>query len=98
MPSRQVEAILLMLLTACSSTPQVTRAREKHEAGPGTVRYAVHVVSPSTVSVEPVEVDDDDFTEVVALLVRSVRPVARPQEEACGVFSQSRELPSEAET
>jgi hypothetical protein len=98
MTLRQVAALLLMLLTACSSTPQVTRTWEDREVGPGAARYTVHVVSPRTVSVEPVEVDEDDFTEAVTRLARDVRPMARPQEAARSFFAQSREVGDRART
>ncbi len=89
---RQVGAALLILVTACSATPRVTSAwDEEREVGPGAARYAVHVVAPGTVSVEPVEVDEDDFTEAVTRLVREARVGARPQEQARSLFAQSRE-------
>ncbi|MFP2904231.1 hypothetical protein ACLESD_03970 [Pyxidicoccus sp. 3LFB2] len=89
---RQVVAVLLMLVTACSGTPRATPVSdEEHEVGPGAARYAVHVVSPGTVSLEPVEVDEDDFTEAVTRLAREARPAARPQEEARSLFAHARE-------
>jgi hypothetical protein len=92
MTFRQLGAVLLILVTACSATPRMTRASdEDREAGPGAARYAVHVVSPRTVSVEAVEIDEDDFTEAIARLAREARPWPRPQEEARSLFAQSRE-------
>ncbi|WP_164011139.1 hypothetical protein [Pyxidicoccus trucidator] len=91
---RQVGAALLMLVTACGGAPRVARASwdaEEREVGPGAARYRVHVVSPRTVSVEPVEVDEDDFTEAVTRLAREARPGARPQEEARRLFAPAHE-------
>jgi hypothetical protein len=80
----------MVLLTACSSTPYVPgQTWDGYEAGPGTTRYGLIVISPGNTTVEPVEVDEDDFTEAVTRLVRGVRPEARPQEAARRMFQEA---------
>ncbi|MBZ4419048.1 hypothetical protein K8638_21470, partial [Myxococcus sp. RHST-1-4] len=69
----------MVLLTACGGTPRASRQTwDDHEVGPGTARYGLSVISPGNAPAEPVEVDEDDFTEAVTRLVRGVRPEARP--------------------
>jgi hypothetical protein len=98
MTLRQAGAVLLMLLTACSGVPRVTRAAEDDgEVGAGAARYGLSVFSPRTVSDEPVEVDEDDFTEAVARLAREARPVAQPQAEARRLFAETREAQARGE-
>ncbi|WP_163993867.1 hypothetical protein [Pyxidicoccus caerfyrddinensis] len=98
MTLRQAGAVLLMLLTACSGVPRVTRASEDDgEVGAGAARYEVRVFSPRTVPGEPVEVDEDDFTEAVARLAREARPVAQPQAEARRLFAETREAQARGE-
>ncbi|MCY1017875.1 hypothetical protein [Pyxidicoccus sp. MSG2] len=92
MTPRQVGAVMLMLLAACSGVPRVTRASlDDGEVGAGAARYGLSVFSARTVSDEPVEVDEDDFTEAVAKLAREARPVAQPQAEARRLFAETRE-------
>ncbi|MCY1017924.1 hypothetical protein [Pyxidicoccus sp. MSG2] len=98
MPLRQAGAVLLMLLTACSGVPRVTRASADDGAvGAGAARYGLSVFSPRTVSGEPVEVNEDDFTEAVARLAREARPVAQPQAEARQLFAETREAQARGE-
>jgi hypothetical protein len=99
MTLRQAGAVLLTLLTACSGGPRVTRAssEEDREVRAGAARYEVSVFSPRTVPGEPVEVDEDDFTETVARLAREAQPVAQPQSEARRLFAETREAQARVE-
>jgi hypothetical protein len=98
MTLHQAGAVLLMLLTACSGAPRVMRTSEDDgEVGASAARYRLSVFSPRTVSGEPVEVDEDDFTETVARLAREARPVAQPQAEARRLFAETREAQARGE-
>ncbi|MBZ4416300.1 hypothetical protein [Myxococcus sp. RHSTA-1-4] len=78
MVSRGWWPLLGVLLAGCSGTTQVVRL----ETGQG--EPIVHV--PRTADTEPVELDEDDFQEGMAEVVRGVRPSPRPQEAARVLF------------
>jgi hypothetical protein len=74
---RQVGAVLLALLTACSGTPRVrTSSAEDGELGPEVARYELRVLSPGAVRLRPVELDEDAFTQAVARLIQEAPPGA----------------------
>jgi hypothetical protein len=82
----------MALLTACVGATHVPgRTWDEREVGPGTARYELRFVSPRTAPTEPVEVEEDDFTEAVARLAREARSALRPQEEARRLFESAQE-------
>lgn len=90
MTPRQLGAVLLIVLTACSGTRPLSHAPEnERDRVPGAAWYGLSVVSPRTVPVEPVEVDEDAFAHTLTRLVREARPGARPHEAARRLFAQS---------
>ncbi len=90
MTLRQVGAVLMVLLTACGSTPRVSRSSaDGGEGSPAAARYGLLVLSPRSTPVSPVEVDEDDFMEAVTRLAREARPVEMPREEARQLLAQA---------
>src|SRR5687767_5431304 len=88
----QFGALFMVLLTACSSTPQASwQTANDLEAGPGTSRYGLSVISPGDAPVGPVEVEVDDFSEAVTRLARGLRPDARPREAAQRLFATAQD-------
>ncbi|WP_163862520.1 hypothetical protein [Myxococcus eversor] len=70
--------LLLVLLAGCSSTTKSVRIHTDHGEP--------IVLTPRGDDAAPVDLDEDDFVEVLEALARSVRPAARPQEMARRLF------------
>jgi hypothetical protein len=83
MQCRRLEALALVLLTACASTPRVApRQVDPDEAELNAVRYELRVLTAGAVKTEPVRVDKESFREALSALAREVRPSEQPRETA----------------
>ncbi|MDC0711512.1 hypothetical protein POL68_23780 [Stigmatella sp. ncwal1] len=89
---RQVSAVLLAVLAACAGTPRMP-ASEPHQAELAAIQYEVRVLTVGAVTIEPVEVDAEDFQKALRKLIREVPPSERPRETASWLLE--RELQAE---
>lgn len=83
MNAREVGALFLVLLVACSGTPRVVHPdRESSESTQATARYEVRVLSPDTGQPEPVVVSRRDFQRAMRMLASDIAPSTDPRELA----------------
>jgi hypothetical protein len=82
---REVGALFLVLLTACSGVPRVAHPQvdvDPEEAQLASARYELRVLTPDTSSREPVEVSKQDFYRAMRMLAAEISPSAQPMETA----------------
>ncbi len=83
MSSRQVGAVLLVLLTACASTPRAVFAdADPYEAELVAARYELHVLTADSGQAEPVRVSTEDFGRAMRVLAQGIRPSQQSMETA----------------
>jgi hypothetical protein len=79
----RLDALVLVLLTGCASTPHgVPRSANPYAVELTALRYELHVLTAGAVQTEPVEVDEADFQETLRGLAKQVRPSGQPRETA----------------
>jgi hypothetical protein len=82
---REVGALFLVLLTACSGVPRVAHPQvdvDPEEAQLAAARYELRVLTPDTNSREPVEVSKQDFHRAMRMLAAEISPSVQPMETA----------------
>lgn len=80
---REVGALFLVLLTACSGTRRgVYPDEEPSDAALAAARYELRVLAPETGQAEPVAVSQKDFQRAMRALAREIPPSIEPQELA----------------
>ncbi len=78
---RKLDALMLMLLTACATTPRVPPQRAKlAEAELKAARYEVRVLTAGAVDTEPVKITRKEFQKALRELASAVHGSGRPQE------------------
>jgi hypothetical protein len=83
MNAREVGALFLVLLVACSGTPRVVYPdRESSASTQATARYEARVLSPDTGQPEPVVVSQQDFQRAMRMLATEIAPSTDPRELA----------------
>jgi hypothetical protein len=81
--SRRLNALVLVLLTACASAPRpVPESAELYEAELEAIRYELKVLTVGAVRTEPVKVSAADFRKALRERAREVRAPAQPEEAA----------------
>jgi hypothetical protein len=82
---REVGALFLVLLTACSGVPRVPHPQvdaNPEEAQPAAARYELRVLAPDANSREPVEVSKQDFHRAMRMLAAEFPLSAQPRDTA----------------
>ena len=80
MNGRQWGALLLVWLTACTSTPRVpATSTDLDEAELAALRYELRVLTAGAVDTKPVEVDAEDFQEAMRKVSQHVPVSERPR-------------------
>src|SRR5512140_3184133 len=81
---RQVEALVLMYLTACAGVPRAPPygERDSEEASLAVARYEVHVLSEENSPAEPVRVSSEEFQRAMRMLAPEVVRSGPPMEVA----------------
>lgn len=82
---REVGALFLVWLTACTGTPQALRTSqnlEPDEVRLAAARYELHAFTPDIGSQEPVWLSSADFQRALKMLAPEVVPSSQPMEEA----------------
>ena len=80
---REVGALFLVLLTACSGVPRVAHPQvDAEEAQLAAARYELRVLAPDTSLREPVVVSRQDFQRAMRMLAAEIPPSAQPMETA----------------
>jgi hypothetical protein len=83
MSGREWGALFLVWMTACAGVPRVAGTGvDPDEAELEAIRYEVRVLTAGGVETEPVEVEQEDFQEVMREVARHVRAPERPRETA----------------
>jgi hypothetical protein len=82
---REVGALFLVSLTACSGVPRVAHPQvdvDPEEAQLAAARYELRVLTPDPRSREPVEVSKQDFHRAMRMLAAEIPLSAQPMETA----------------
>jgi hypothetical protein len=82
---REVGALFLVLLTACSGGPRVAHPQvdvDPEEVQLAAARYELRVFTPDTNSREPVELSKRDFHRAMRLLAAEISPSSEAMETA----------------
>jgi hypothetical protein len=83
MNGRKGGALFLVLLTACAGSPRrAATSTDPYEAELEAIRYELRVLTVGAVDTEPVEVEQEDFQEIMQVVARHVRVPERPRETA----------------
>lgn len=83
MNRREVGALWLVLLVACSGTPRRPPAEgTENTSVPGVAHYALRVVTPDSGQPEPVELTRQQFQHAMRRLAAEVGPSTEPRELA----------------
>jgi hypothetical protein len=85
MNRREVGALFLVLLTACSGVPRVAHPEvdaDPEEAQLAAGRYELRVLTPDSGQQEPVEVSKQDFHRAMRMLAAEIPLSAQPMETA----------------
>jgi hypothetical protein len=81
--SRRLDALTLVLLTACATGPRsVPGSLDPYEAELDALRYEIKVLTVGSVDTEPVEVSTRDFRKAMREHAREVRPSEQLKEAA----------------
>jgi hypothetical protein len=79
----RLDALALVLLTACASTPRVApTSADPYEAELRALRYELRVLTAGAVDTQPVQVSATDFLESMRRLAAEVHPSGQPRETA----------------
>jgi hypothetical protein len=82
---REVGALFLVWLTACTGTPPAMRAAqagEPDEPQVAAARYELHVFAPDADAQEPVRISQADFQRAMRMLAPEWVPSSQPMDEA----------------
>jgi hypothetical protein len=82
---REMGALFLVLVTACSGVPRVAHPQvdaDPEEAQLAAVRYELREISPDSGPQEPVEVSKQDFHRAMRMLAAEIPLSAQPMETA----------------
>jgi len=83
MSLREMGALFLVLLTACSGTRRVVSPDEDPSEAPlAAARYELRVLTPDTGQAAPVVVPKEDFQRAMRALARDIPPSTEPMELA----------------
>jgi hypothetical protein len=79
----RLDALVLVLLTGCASTPRVAPQNAgRYEAELNALRYELRVLTAGAVDTEPVAVSAKDFLEKMRQWAPEVHPSSQPRETA----------------
>jgi hypothetical protein len=85
-----LDALALVFLTACASTPRVAPQSVGTEAAElNALQYELRVLTAGAVATKPVEIDDEDFQEFLQELAPNVSPSEHPRETARWLLEQA---------
>jgi hypothetical protein len=87
---REVGALFLVLLTACSGVPRVAHPQvDAEEAQLAAARYELRVLTPDDSSQEPVVVSKQDFHRVMRMLAAEIPPPHNRWRRRAGSWRES---------
>lgn len=91
---RKAGVVLLALLTACATTPPTLfmEPEDPYERELDAARYELRGLTVGTLDSESVEVDEDDFRQALARMLRDVRSSTEPLAAAHQLFAHEREV------